>query len=89
MDHAIKQPLLFLFSFFVRLAPYPWLTNPTNWLRVDFFMVRNVVALLVLAIVAVCFRRVSLTDRASVRQWAVAYILPLSRRWCGGLGDEF
>ena len=68
-------PLLFLFPLLVRLAPYPWLAHPTRWLRQDFFIVRNVGALLVLAIVGFCFRRASLADKASARKWAVVYIL--------------
>ena len=68
-------PLLFLFPFLVQLGPYPWLEHPTSWLRRDFFMVRNVAALLVLAVVGVCFRRASLRESAAVGKWAVAYIL--------------
>ena len=68
-------PLLFLFPFLVRLAPYPWLDHPTAWLGAKIFIIRNVVALLLLAIVGACFRRVSLANRASARQWAVVYIL--------------
>ena len=68
-------PLLFLFPFLVHLAPYPWLANPTRWLRPDFFVIRNICALFILAIVGVCFRRVALRDGASARQWAVVYIL--------------
>ena len=76
-------PLLFLFPFLVQfqvqpyfpLAPYPWLAHPTTWLSPNIFVIRNVVALLVLAIVGVCFRRVSLANGTSARQWAVVYIL--------------
>ena len=68
-------PLLFLFPFLVRLAPYPWLGHETRWLRPDFFLARNVAALLVLAAVGVSYARRSLAARPSARKWAVAYIL--------------
>jgi len=68
-------PLLFLFPFLVHLAPYPWLAHPTTWLRADLFVIRNTGALLALAIIGLCFRRASLADKVSARQWAVVYIL--------------
>ena len=68
-------PLLFLFPFLVRLAPYPWLEHPTAWLRADFFLGRDMGALAVLAIVANIFRRQSLAEAPARGKWAVWYIL--------------
>ena len=68
-------PVLFLFPLLVHMAPYPWLAHPTTWLRADLFVIRNTGALLALAIVGLCFRRASLADNASARQWAVVYIV--------------
>ena len=76
-------PLLFLFPFLVQfqyepylqLPPYPWLTHPTSWLDPHLFAGRNIAALLALAIVGLAFRRVSLANGPSARQWAVVYIV--------------
>ena len=68
-------PLLFLFPFLVKLAPYPWLDHPHRWLRPDFFIVRNIVALGLVAIVAAIYAKISLAGKPSGRKWAVAYIL--------------
>ena len=76
-------PLLFLFPFLVQfqhtpylpLPPYPWLGHPTSWLDPNLFAVRNILALLGLAIVGNSFGRVSLANGSSARQWAVVYIL--------------
>jgi hypothetical protein len=68
-------PLLFILPFLVKLAPYPWLQQETRWLSADFFLARNIVALLVVAIIANIFRRVSLAESPAARRWAVVYIL--------------
>lgn len=68
-------PLLYLFPFLVRLAPYPWLSHPTRWLRPDFFIVRNVVALGLVAIVASIYARFARAGKPASRKWAVVYIL--------------
>ena len=68
-------PLLFLFPFLVRLAPYPWLEHPTAWLRADFFLARDMAALALLALVALWFRRQSLRESPGARRWAVIYVL--------------
>jgi hypothetical protein len=68
-------PLLFVFPFLVKLAPYPWLAHENAWLRADFFLARDVVALLVVAVVGNLFRRASLAESATKGKWAVAYIL--------------
>ena len=68
-------PLLFLFPFLVKLAPYPWRANPTHWLSPDFFRVRDAAALLLVAIVGNLFRRASLAESPAKGKWAVAYIL--------------
>jgi hypothetical protein len=79
--NPVKRPLLalapaqFVFPFLVKLAPYPWLRHETRWLREDFFLARNVVALLVMAVVAVLFARASRAEKPNSRKWAVAYIL--------------
>jgi hypothetical protein len=67
-------PLLFLFPFLVKLAPYPWLQHENHWLRADFFLVRNLVALAVLALVANIYRRLTTSGSANSRKWAVIYI---------------
>lgn len=68
-------PVLFVFPFLVKLAPYPWLAHENAWLRADFFLVRDVVALLTVAVVGNLFRRAALAKAATKGQWAVAYIL--------------
>jgi hypothetical protein len=68
-------PLLFLFPFLVKLGPYRWLEHPNRWLRPDFFIVRNVAALAVVAVVGAIYARISRAGRPSGRKWAVAYIL--------------
>jgi hypothetical protein len=68
-------PAQFVFPFLVKLAPYPWLHHETRWLRADFFIARNVAALLVMAVVAVLFARASQAGKPNARKWAVAYIL--------------
>lgn len=67
-------PLLFLFPFLVKLAPYPWLAHETRWLRADFFLVRNMGALALLALVANIYRRLTTNGAANSRKWAVIYI---------------
>jgi len=67
-------PLLFLFPFLVKLAPYPWLAHETRWLRADFFLVRNMGALALLALVANIYRRLTTNGSANSRKWAVIYI---------------
>ena len=67
-------PLLFLFPFLVKLAPYPWLQHETRWLRADFFLIRNLGALALLALVANIYRRLTLGGAANSRKWAVIYI---------------
>ena len=68
-------PLLFMFPLLVKLAPYPWLLHETHWLRADFFLARDAVALLVVAVVGNLFRRAELTESPAKGKWAVAYIL--------------
>jgi len=68
-------PVLFVFPLLVKIAPYPWLAHENAWLRRDFFVARDVVALLVVAIVGNLFRRASLAESAAKGKWAVAYIL--------------
>jgi hypothetical protein len=71
-------PVLFLFPFLVPFllnrVPYPWLAHPNRWLTQDFFLVRNVVMLVVLAIVANIYRRLTTQGAANSRKWAVIYI---------------
>ena len=77
----VKKPLLafapwlLLFPFLVKLAPYPWLQHETAYLRADFFLIRNVVGLVLVALVAIIYARLSLAEKPSSRKWAVAYIL--------------
>ena len=68
-------PVLFVFPLLVKVAPYPWLAHENAWLRRDFFVARDVVALLVVAVVGNLFRRASLAESAAKGKWAVAYIL--------------
>jgi len=68
-------PVLFVFPLLVKLAPYPWLAHENAWLRPNFFLVRDAVALLVVAVVGNLFRRASLAESAAKGKWAVAYIL--------------
>jgi hypothetical protein len=68
-------PLLFLFPFLVRLAPYAWLKHENAWLRGDLFVGRNMVVLLVTAVIGWLYSKKTLAEKPSSPRWAVAYIL--------------
>ena len=68
-------PLLFLFPFLVKLAPYAWLKHETAWLRADLFIARNMVALLVTAVIGWFYARYARAEKPASSTWAVVYIL--------------
>jgi len=68
-------PLLFVFPALLGPVPFPWLQHPTAWLTPDFFLIRNIAALLVLALVGNLFAQRSRREEPTSRRWAVAYIL--------------
>lgn len=68
-------PLLFIFPALVTFAPYQWLDKPNAWLNQEFFLLRNVACLLILAIIGNIYRRLTLAESAWSKRWAVIYIL--------------
>lgn len=67
-------PLAFL-AFGLRVTVYPWAAHPTGWLEPGYFIVRNVVLLLVVWLVGMLYARSALADSPRTAMLAVLYVV--------------
>jgi hypothetical protein len=73
-------PVLALFPILLALfgrdlSAYGWSHHPTAWLSPGFLIARNVLAQIVILVIAERFARAVKTERESANAWAVAYLL--------------